>query len=57
MWNFVGRQDDVQSHGGVENGNWISGIKPIDSIFLGNQDNLTDEMKTTPHVTPITSSR
>jgi len=48
MWNFVGRQDDVQSHGGVENGNWISGIKPIDSIFLGNQDNLTDEMKNHP---------
>ncbi|HDP74871.1 MAG TPA: DUF2723 domain-containing protein [Bacteroidales bacterium] len=48
MWNFVGRQDDVQSHGGVENGNWISGIKPIDAIFLGNQDNLTDDMKNHP---------
>lgn len=48
MWNFVGRQDDVQSHGGVENGNWISGIKPIDAIFLGNQDNLTDDMKSHP---------
>ena len=48
MWNFVGRQDDVQSHGGVENGNWISGIKPIDALFLGNQDNLTDDMKNHP---------
>lgn len=48
MWNFVGRQDDVQSHGGVENGNWISGIKPIDAIFLGNQDKLTDDMKNHP---------
>jgi len=48
MWNFVGRQDDVQSHGGVENGNWISGIKPIDAIFLGSQDNLTDDMKSHP---------
>ncbi len=48
MWNFVGRQDDVQSHGGVEHGNWISGIKPIDAIFLGNQDNITDDMKNHP---------
>ncbi|HRX32182.1 MAG: DUF2723 domain-containing protein [Bacteroidales bacterium] len=48
MWNFVGRQDDVQSHGGVENGNWISGIKPIDAIFLGNQDELTDEQLNHP---------
>jgi len=48
MWNFVGRQDDIQSHGGIENGNWISGIKPIDSIFLGNQDELTDDMKNHP---------
>lgn len=48
MWNFVGRQNDVQSHGGVENGNWISGIKPIDALFLGNQDSLTDDMKNHP---------
>lgn len=48
MWNFVGRQDDVQSQGGIENGNWISGIKPIDSIFIGNQDNITDEAKNHP---------
>ncbi|HAP35380.1 MAG TPA: hypothetical protein DCQ28_05365, partial [Bacteroidetes bacterium] len=43
MWNFVGRQDDVQSSGGLTNGNWISGIKPIDAMFLGNQDHLTPE--------------
>ncbi len=43
MWNFVGRQDDIQSHGGIMNGNWISGIKPIDSMFLGNQDKLSTE--------------
>ncbi len=48
MWNFVGRQDDVQSHGGLLNGNWISGIKPIDAMHLGNQDLLTDEMKNHP---------
>ena len=43
MWNFVGRQDDIQSQGGLLNGNWISGIKPIDAIHLGNQDKLTSE--------------
>ncbi len=43
MWNFVGRQDDIQSQGGLLNGNWISGIKPIDAIHLGNQDHLTSE--------------
>jgi hypothetical protein len=48
MWNFVGRQNDVQSHGGVDNGNWISGIKPIDEIFLGNQDAIPDYMKNHP---------
>lgn len=43
MWNFVGRQDDIQSQGGLLNGNWISGIKAIDAIHLGNQDKLTPE--------------
>lgn len=40
MWNFTGRQNDIQSHGGPMNGNWISGIKFIDNIRLGNIDNL-----------------
>ena len=48
MWNFVGRQDDVQSHGGNLHGNWVSGIKPIDALFLGNQSQLTDEAKHHP---------
>jgi hypothetical protein len=48
MWNFVGRQNDTQGYGGITNGNWISGIKPLDAIFLGNQDKLTDWEKTTP---------
>ena len=47
MWNFVGRQDDVQ--GQLDNhGNWLSGIKFIDEIFLGNQDNLPKEYKDNP---------
>ena len=45
MWNFAGRQNDVESQGEYENGNWISGIKFIDSARLGNQSNLHDSMK------------
>jgi len=40
MWNFVGRQNDIQSHGSVIYGNWLSGINFIDEWRLGNQDNL-----------------
>ncbi|HBK84304.1 MAG TPA: hypothetical protein DDZ41_12055, partial [Flavobacterium sp.] len=45
MWNFVGRQNDIQGKGDVENGNWISGITPYDSARLGNQSQLTTDMK------------
>ncbi len=44
MWNFVGRQSDVQSFGEITDGNWLSGIKVIDQFHLGPQDNLPDEM-------------
>lgn len=40
MWNFAGRQNDLQGHGGIMDGNWISGIKAIDSQRLGNQELL-----------------
>ncbi len=40
MWNFVGRQNDVQGQGSLTDGNWISGIKFIDEARLGSQDNL-----------------
>lgn len=42
MWNFVGRQNDIQGHGGILNGNWLSGINFIDEMRLGDQDNLPD---------------
>ncbi|WP_298508510.1 DUF2723 domain-containing protein [uncultured Kordia sp.] len=44
MWNFVGRQDDIQ--GKLDNhGNWISGIKLIDELHLGrSQDNLPSDV-------------
>jgi len=48
MWNFAGRQNDVQGHGNVLNGNWISGIKSIDSIRLGPQKNLPERQKDHP---------
>ena len=40
MWNFAGRQNNVESQGEPENGNWISGISFIDNARLGNQDEL-----------------
>lgn len=42
FWNFAGRQNNAQGHGNVLNGNWLSGIKFIDSARLGPQDNLPD---------------
>ncbi|MCF8381430.1 MAG: DUF2723 domain-containing protein [Bacteroidales bacterium] len=45
MWNFAGKQNDTQSHGSIVNGNWISGIKFIDELRLGNQDLLPDKYK------------
>ncbi|MFP5080911.1 DUF2723 domain-containing protein [Pedobacter sp. JCM 36344] len=40
FWNFVGRQNDIQSYGPSNDGNWTSGIKPLDAIRLGNQSKL-----------------
>ena len=40
MWNFVGRQSDIQGKYDNLDGNWISGIKFMDSLHLGPQDNL-----------------
>ena len=45
MWNFVGRQNDVQGHGSTLEGNWISGIKPIDNTLVGGQDHLSASEK------------
>ena len=44
MWNFVGRQNDEQGHLDIHNGNWLSGIPFIDSIFLGPQTDLPSEI-------------
>ena len=45
MWNFVGRQNDVQGQYTDENGNWLSGIEFIDELRLGSQDNLPDDLQ------------
>ena len=45
MWNFAGRQNDVQGHGDIFNGNWISGIKFIDEARLGPQDKVPQTFK------------
>ncbi|MBO4660599.1 MAG: DUF2723 domain-containing protein [Prevotella sp.] len=45
MWNFAGRQNDIQGNGELEHGNWITGISFIDNILYGNQDLLPDELK------------
>lgn len=40
MWNFAGRQNDMQGHGEINKGNWLSGIPFIDNARLGPQENL-----------------
>ncbi len=45
MWNFAGRQNDLQGPGGITKGNWISGIKFVDEARLGPQDKLPEGMK------------
>ena len=43
MWNFAGKQNDIQGHGDFLEGNWLSGIDVIDSKRLGNMSHLTTE--------------
>ena len=46
LWNFAGRQNDLQGHGDVLHGNWISGISLLDDMRLGKQELLPDDLKT-----------
>ncbi|HLN55212.1 MAG TPA: DUF2723 domain-containing protein [Bacteroidales bacterium] len=48
MWNFAGRQNDIQGSGNPIHGNWISGISFIDEARLGDLSNIPDELKTNP---------
>ncbi|MBP9982180.1 MAG: DUF2723 domain-containing protein [Prevotella sp.] len=45
MWNFAGRQNDIQGNGELEHGNWITGISFIDKARLGDQSKLPDDLK------------
>jgi len=44
MWNFSGRQNDIQGNGEINNGNWITGINAIDKVLVGDQSNLPSDM-------------
>lgn len=44
MWNFVGRQNDVQGRYDYQDGNWLSGIPFIDELHLGSQENLPSDV-------------
>ncbi len=43
MWNFAGRQNDIQGNGEIENGNWITGFPFIDNLLVGNQELLPQD--------------
>ena len=45
LWNFVGRQNDIQGNGEREHGNWITGIPFLDNARLGNQNKLPENLK------------
>ena len=45
MWNFAGRQNDIQGNGELEHGNWITGFSFIDDARLGDQSMLPTELK------------
>jgi hypothetical protein len=48
MWNFAGRQNDIQGDGNKIHGNWISGIKFIDEARLGETKGLPADLKNNP---------
>ena len=45
LWNFAGRQNDIQGNGEPEHGNWLSGLPLLDNILYGDQSKLPDELK------------
>ena len=45
MWNFAGRQNDLQGLGELEHGNWITGFPFIDNALYGDQSLLPDTLK------------
>lgn len=45
MWNFAGRQNDIQGNGEMEHGNWITGISALDDARLGDQSKLPSDLQ------------
>ncbi len=53
-WNFLGRQNDIPGLGGeLLAGNWLTGIKPLDEMRLGPQDNLPYFQRTSRAYNPL----
>ncbi len=52
MWNFSGRQNDLQGYGGPKEGNWITGIKPIDEMRLGFDGKLPETLASSKTYNP-----
>ena len=48
MWNFAGKQNDMQSHGSITEGQWLSGITFFDEWRLGPQENLPSGQANNP---------
>ena len=49
MWNFAGRQNDIQGHGDYQNGNWITGLSAIDNPMVGNLKDMPSAMERPGH--------
>ena len=45
LWNFVGRQNDIQGNGEAEHGNWITGIPFIDKVLIGNNNDMPTQLQ------------
>lgn len=46
MWNFAGKQNDIQGYGNKRDGNWISGISIMDNARLGDQSQMPESIRT-----------
>ena len=46
MWNFAGKQNDLQGYGNIRDSNWISGIPFLDNVMYGTQQNLPESIRT-----------
>lgn len=45
MWNFVGKQNDIQGFGNVRDSNWVSGVSFVDNLLYGDQSKMPDSLK------------